>query len=171
MGIDIVEPLYADIAHCLGVRRLVERVDPGKPLLGRGGKFDLVTAIWVSFNSLPSRDGRRAYWTLDDWAFLLKDLIENQLRLPGRIHFELNQEYNDDTPPVGRFNPGLLAMLKGQGAEVDEERGYMTLDWPARPQPMEPVSRPDTSEPPQRATPRSGLLTRILTSWQLRNRS
>ena len=131
VGIDFEQPLYADIAHCLNVRRLVERVEPQTKLLDRGERFDLVTAIWITFNSLPSKDGKRRYWSLDDWTFFVRDLIEGQMRLPGQIHLELNPEYSDDTPPVGRFNSELLAMFKRQGAQVDEKRGYITFYCPA----------------------------------------
>ena len=131
LGIDIELPLYADIAQCLGVRRLIERVEPQKRLLDRGERFDLVTAIWISFNSLSSTDGTRRYWSLEDWCFLLEDLKDNVVKVPGRIHFELNQEIDDETN-VGRFNPEVVALFARMDADVDGERGLMTLDYPDR---------------------------------------
>jgi hypothetical protein len=126
LGTDVELPLYADIAQCLGVQRLIERIEPQKRLIDRGMRFDLVTAIWISFNSLSSTNGKRRYWSLEDWSFLLEDLKDNMVTLPGCIHFELNQEFDDETS-VSRFNPELMALFRRMGAVVDEERGWMTL--------------------------------------------
>jgi hypothetical protein len=126
IGTDVEVPLYADIAEALGVTRLIERIEPQTPLQDRGRKFDLVTALWISFNSLKPKDGRRVYWSLDDWRFLVEDLKANHLKRPATINFDLNPEFDYG---LGKdvFNKAQMDMFKGWGATVDEQVGRITL--------------------------------------------
>ena len=70
----------------------------------------------VTFNamSLVGQDDR--FWTPRDWAFLLNDIVVNQLRFPGRIYLRLNENYTRD----GRFyrDEKLLDWFQRQGAVV-----------------------------------------------------
>lgn len=125
VGVDIDNELYEGIAACLGVRRTIVRVEPQRPLPNLGGRFDLITACDVTFNDKDDRDGRRVYWTLEEWRFLLNDLFANHLRFPGTLYLKLNKEWQKGAFGSDRlfFNRGLLAMAARNGAAVSRRRG------------------------------------------------
>jgi hypothetical protein len=123
-SLDIDVPVYDEAASALGATRTIHQVKPGELLPTFEHKFDVITAVAINFNSLGSSDGRRQYWTIKDWHFLINDLMKNQLNTPGRIWFELNQEYRDDRLV---FNPEVLTLFATYGAKVDRNRGV--IDW------------------------------------------
>jgi len=123
---DIEVPVYDEIASALGERRTVSAILPGVKTPDLGGKFDLVTAIAINFNWKSAG----VYWTLEDWKFLLRDLLDRQLRYPGRIWLSLNHEIHGDER---RFNPELMDYMESLGAVVTRERGY--IDWKLKKRP------------------------------------
>ena len=88
IGTDVDVPLYAEIADLLGVKRIIQGVYRQTPLPNLEDKFDLVTALMISFNSIVHQIPR-IYWSIEDWKYLINDIIYNQLRIPGRIFFIL----------------------------------------------------------------------------------
>ncbi len=134
VGIDIDNRLYEDIAACLGVQRTIVRVAPLARLPNLGGKFDLITACDVTFNDKDDRDGRRVYWTLAEWRFLLNDLFANHLQYPGVVYLKLNKEWQRGFLGFDRlfFNRGLLAMAERNGAVVSRRRGTIKFSLTSR---------------------------------------
>lgn len=130
IGIDIENALYAEIAECLGVARAIVPVRPLEALPEFGGTFDLITACEIKFNDKPDRDGRRDYWSLAEWRFLLDDLLTNHLRYPGTLYLQLNVEQGRH--PLGYkrtgFNKELMSMAARNGARVDRRRGVIRFD-------------------------------------------
>lgn len=128
-GIDVEYPLYADLAKLMQVRREIVPIMRQEKLPSFGKKFELITAIWISFNSWYTLDAKgmnvRHYWTTDDWAFLFNDMMSNQLIYPGRIHFVLNQNQLDDGSYA--FDPTLFDWFERQGAKVDRAVGTVDL--------------------------------------------
>lgn len=129
IGIDVDFPMYGDLAKLMNVRREIVPVMRHQPMSSFGGKFDLVTAIWISFNSYYTPGERnmmvRNYWTPNDWAFLLNDLVANHLHFPGRIYFVLNQNQSADGSYA--FDPALFDWFESQGAMVDRNLGNIDL--------------------------------------------
>ncbi|MGH6980146.1 MAG: class I SAM-dependent methyltransferase [Stellaceae bacterium] len=137
-AIDVEAALLDEIAAAMGVRRTVARVEPDTRLPDFGRKFDLVVAESTMFNMIgwtwrgPLEHNLRMppyvpyrYWTLAQWRFLLADLIDNQLRFPGRIYFHLNCEIRDG---AYRRNTELLTFCADRGAVVRDQGGGL-IDW------------------------------------------
>lgn len=120
VSIDIDDPLYEDIADLMGIRRTIMRIEPDVPLPNFDRKFDLVTAIAINFHQI---EWNVTYWSLEQWKYLFNDLIVRHLRYPGRIYFELNQEFRD-----GQWvhNAEVLEYCRRHGATI---QGRGTIDW------------------------------------------
>lgn len=123
-SLDIEVPVYNEISNALGVSRTIVKVQPNSPLPNFSSKFSLITAIAINFHNTVPHDPNQPYWNLEKWAFLLNDLISNQLLSPGRIWFWLNEEYRGSTFV---FNPELLHLCGHYGAGIDRTRGI--IDW------------------------------------------
>lgn len=125
VNLDIKFHVYESIAALLGTDRVRAKIDPGVRLPDLGGRFDLVTSVAIYFNKIRPRNRAKPYWSVDDWAFLANDLIENHLRTPGGIWFWMNHETID-----GRrhLNPHVMDLFERHGGIVNRTRG--TLDLP-----------------------------------------
>ena len=69
VGLDIDRlPMFREITRLLGVHRIVQRIEPFRPLPDLGRKFDLVTAFMVCFNEhkMPG------LWKVPEWEFFQK---------------------------------------------------------------------------------------------------
>lgn len=137
-AIDVEAPLLDEIAAAMGVSRRIARVEPDARLPDFDRKFDLVVAESTMFNIIgwkwrgPLENDLRKppyapyrYWTLAQWRYLLADLIDNQLRYPGRIYFHLNCEIHHGEH---RRNTELLNFCAAHGAVVRHEGGGF-IDW------------------------------------------
>jgi len=125
VGLDVEVPLYTDLARLMKVDRRIFRLSPHQPVPDLG-RFDLITGVAVSFDSL-GRDAAlvRRYWTLEDWAWLIRHLSEARSRYPGRLYFELNfQVLADNTL---RYHEALLDACARAGAEVLAARGRIAF--------------------------------------------
>lgn len=127
VSLDIPVPFYDEFAPVLGVRRTLDRVDPGKPLTDFGERFDLVTAFMINFHNVEPPRPEKPYWSLEDWDFLLEDLESRQLKPGGRVWFGLNPEWQADGSLA--LNQALMDSCERQGAIVNHREG--TIDWPA----------------------------------------
>ncbi len=129
VGIDIENPLYESIATCLGIRRTIARVEPYRPLPNLGGRFDLITACNTTFNDM----GDSGYWTTAEWQFLLNDLVSNQLRYPGELYIQLNEETKGRPLKSGlpAYNRDILRMAARNGAAVRRSRGTIRMRFTA----------------------------------------
>jgi len=90
LGIDIELALYRDVVAMLGIDVLLHRIERDAELPDLGEKFDLVTAIWITFDyAVIGPDGRRAYWTVADWAGFI-NRIARRCADRARLYLELN---------------------------------------------------------------------------------
>ena len=113
VGLDIDRlPMFREITRLLGVRRVVQRIQPFRPLPNLGQKFDVITAFMICFNDhkMPG------LWAVPEWEFFLDDLAKH-LRPRGRVWLELNQEYDGTF-----YTPELMDFFKKRGARIDEHK-------------------------------------------------
>src|SRR5581483_9942301 len=80
VGLDVGIPLLREISDLMGVSCIEHRISRRDPLPSFGTRFDLITAFAAQFDVMPGP----AYWDVADWRWFLRDLIENQLKRPGR---------------------------------------------------------------------------------------
>lgn len=126
IGLDVEVPLYTDLARLMKVDRRIFRLSPRQPLPDLG-RFDVITGVAVSFDSL-GRDAHsvRRYWSLEDWAYLIRHLSQERSRYPGRLYFELNfQVLSDNTL---RYHQRLLEACARAGAEILAAKGRISFD-------------------------------------------
>jgi SAM-dependent methyltransferase len=117
VGLDIDRlPMFREITRLLGVHRIVQRIEPFRPLPDLGRKFDLVTAFMVCFNEhkMPG------LWKVPEWEFFLDDLATH-LTARGRVWLELNQEYDETF-----YTPELKEFFQKRGARIDEQKVIFT---------------------------------------------
>jgi SAM-dependent methyltransferase len=113
VGLDIDRlPMFREITHLLGVRRVVQRIEAFRPLPDLGRKFDLITAFMICFNDhkMPG------LWTVPEWEFFLDDLAKH-LTSRGRVWLELNQEYDGTF-----YTPELREFFQKRGARINEHK-------------------------------------------------
>jgi SAM-dependent methyltransferase len=117
LGLDIDQlPMFREITRLLGVHRIVQRIEPFRPLPDLGRKFDLITAFMVCFNEhkMPS------LWKVPEWEFFLDDLAKH-LTTRGRVWLELNQEYDETF-----YTPKLKEFFQKRGARINEHKIIFT---------------------------------------------
>jgi hypothetical protein len=107
---------FREITRLLGVHRIVQRIEPFRPLPDLGRKFDLITAFMVCFNEhkMPS------LWKVPEWEFFLDDLAKH-LTTRGRVWLELNQEYDETF-----YTPKLKEFFQKRGARINEHKIIFT---------------------------------------------
>lgn len=113
VGLDMDRlPMFREITRLLGVRRVVQRIQPFRPLPDLGQKFDLITAFMICFNEhkMPG------LWKVPEWEFFLDDLSKH-LTTRGRVWLELNQEYDGTF-----YTPELKKFFQRRGAAVNEQK-------------------------------------------------
>jgi SAM-dependent methyltransferase len=130
-GLDLDRiPMFAEITSLLGVRRVIQRIQAFRPLPGLGGKFDLITAFMICFNS----HRRPNLWGVAEWNFFLDDIAKH-LAPRGRVWLELNRE-SDGT----LYTPELKEFFQKRGARIDEHKIMFTSGLRA-PASTSPVAR------------------------------
>jgi SAM-dependent methyltransferase len=113
LGLDMDRlPMFREITHLLGVRRVVQRIDALRPLPDVGRKFDLITAFMICFNNHKMAD----LWKVPEWEFFLNDLAKH-LTPRGRVWLELNQEYDGTF-----YTPELKEFFQKRGARINEHK-------------------------------------------------
>ena len=113
VGLDMDRlPMFREVTHLLGVRRVVQRIQPFRPLPNVGQKFDVITAFMVCFNNhkMPG------LWAVPEWEFFLDDLAKH-LKPRGLVWLELNQEYDGTF-----YTPALKEFFQDRGAKIDEHK-------------------------------------------------
>jgi SAM-dependent methyltransferase len=110
VGLDMDRlPMFREITHLLGVRRVVQRIQAFRPLPNLGQKFDVITAFMICFNNhkMPG------LWGVPEWDFFLDDLAKH-LKSRGRVWLELNQEYDGTF-----YTAELKKFFEKRGAKID----------------------------------------------------
>jgi SAM-dependent methyltransferase len=124
VGLDMDRlPMFREVTRLLGVHRVVQRIQPFRPLPNFGKKFDLITAFMICFNNhkMPG------LWGVPEWEFFLNDLVK-YLKPRGRIWLELNQEYDGTF-----YTPELRQFFQKRGAYIDEQKIILNSSRRARP--------------------------------------
>lgn len=124
LGTDQDHAVYRDIAAALGVDRRIDVIVPNKPTTHFGRKFDIVCANQIEFDRDHLPNGQLRSWSLEQWKFLLNDIIARQLRFPGRIHLGLNYIIRNGE---ATFDLDLMRYCAAHGADVTERAGI--IDW------------------------------------------
>lgn len=113
LGLDMDRvSMFRDLTRLLGVRRVVQRIQPFHPLPDFGQKFDLITAFMICFNNHKMPD----LWKVPEWEFFLDDLARH-LTPRGSVWLELNQEYDGTF-----YTPELKEFFEKRGAKIDEHK-------------------------------------------------
>src|SRR6266487_4834710 len=123
LGLDIDRlPMFREITRLLSVHRIVQRIEPFRPLPNLGRKFDLVTAFMICFNDhkMPG------LWKVPEWEFFLDDLAKH-LTPRGRVWLELNQEYDGSF-----YTPEIKEFFQKRGARINEQKVIFTSGLRAR---------------------------------------
>lgn len=116
LGLDLDElPMFGDLTHLLGVRRVIWEIKAFDPLPDLG-RFDLITAFLICFN----RHKQTNVWGVPEWEFFLDDLAKH-LTPRGRVWLELNQEYDGTF-----YTPELKEFFQRRGARIDEQKVIFT---------------------------------------------
>jgi SAM-dependent methyltransferase len=113
VGLDMDRlPMFREITHLLGVRRVVQQIQAFRPLPSFGQKFDVITAFMICFNNhkMPG------LWGVPEWEFFLDDLAKH-LKSRGRVWLELNEEYDETF-----YTPQLKEFFQKRGAKIDEQK-------------------------------------------------
>jgi SAM-dependent methyltransferase len=120
-GLDLDRiPMFAETTSLLGVRRVIQRIRAFHPLPDLGGKFDLITAFMICFNS----HRRPNLWGVAEWNFFLDDIAKH-LAPRGRVWLELNRE-SDGT----LYTLELKEFFQKRGARIDEHKIMFTSGLP-----------------------------------------
>ncbi len=105
-GVDIADPLYAEVTALLGVPVAEHRIEARHPLpSGLSPAPDVVTAHMVCFNG----HGTRSLWGARDWSTFLNSFKG------ATLHLELNRE------PDGTMYPrGVAELFTERGAVITQ---------------------------------------------------
>jgi SAM-dependent methyltransferase len=113
VGLDMDRlPMFREITRLLDVRRVVQQIQPFRPLPNFGQKFDLITAFMICFNNHKMPE----LWGVSEWEFFLDDLAKH-LKPRGRVWLELNQEYDGTF-----YTRELKKFFEKRGAKIDEHK-------------------------------------------------
>jgi hypothetical protein len=115
VDLDIV-PMYNEITSFLKLDRKIWNIKTYEKLPDFGRRFNLVTALSVCFNHHNKPD----LWDVNEWAFFLEDLAQNQLTEDGQIFLKLNEEKKDKR----FYTDSLFDYFKHKGALIDGRYVY-----------------------------------------------
>ena len=126
IGLDVENKISASLARALNVDRRVLPIMPQIPLPEELGQFDCVTAFAIKFDMIGTDDnGAGIYWTKEDWSYLLRDLTEDRMQLPGLIHLQLNSRLTASGKRES-FSE-VLSWFEAIGASVNSSRSEISL--------------------------------------------
>jgi SAM-dependent methyltransferase len=124
IGTDVKHIVFQEIASALGVVPIIDAITPDEPTTDFGGKFDVVVASQIEFDRLHPYTEPPRYFSIEQWKFLLQDLMTRQLNYPAQIHIQLNYQQRQGGVV---FDLELLRLCTKHGAEVSERSGI--IDW------------------------------------------
>ena len=120
VGFDAPMQICSQIAMILEVERHEKLINSREPLGADWGKFDLITAFAVKFDSKGRNQKGWEYWSIDDWQFFLDDIIINHLEMSGRIHLQLNKQLINGVRVTA---DEVFDYFESRGASVNRKRG------------------------------------------------
>jgi len=114
IGTDVASPFYDELCDLNGAERVVAPVVSGEPYKPVTRRFDLITMMMPAFHR-KRVEGRRLYWSLEDWRVFLLGLVTELLK-PGGSIFILMTLDKDDEGNVS--NSPLLEWARHRGARL-----------------------------------------------------
>jgi SAM-dependent methyltransferase len=127
LGIDMENDIYSRMLDVYGIERTVHTISPGTKL-PVDGRFNLVTALQMTFNKIQGRSARgrkTPFWTQDEWQAFLDDLCR-RLDYPAQIFLGLNRQPASDGR--GDHADELMALFERHGAVVDRKKYSVLFD-------------------------------------------
>jgi hypothetical protein len=113
-GTDVADEWYDELCRLAGVRRVVAPVERGGVYRPVGERFDLVTIMLPVFHR-QRIEGRRQYWSVEDWRSFLSGIQRDLLKAGGAIFILMPLDKNDDGEES--YSP-LLAWAEARGARL-----------------------------------------------------
>lgn len=114
-------PIYDDLCAWLGIEKLDWAIRPSEPLPKFEGRFDMVTALMLGFNTRP--DGK--LFTIEEWGYFLDDIRSNILADNGILHLKMIRQQNREGLKIS--DPELQDYFKSRGAEIDLRPRYVSF--------------------------------------------
>jgi hypothetical protein len=113
-GTDVADEWYDELCRLAGVKRVVAPIERGETYRPIDERFDLITIMLPVFHRRRV-EGRREYWSVEDWRRLLGGLQRDLLKPGGAIFILMPLDKNDDGEES--YSP-LLAWAEEHGARL-----------------------------------------------------
>jgi len=95
LGTDVANDWYAELCALTRVERLVAPVTRRERYKPVDRRFDLITTMLPAFHRRLV-DGKREYWSVEDWRLFLLGLVNDLLKPNGRIFILMPLDKDDD---------------------------------------------------------------------------
>jgi hypothetical protein len=112
---DIADDWYDELCKLTKVERVVAPVQRGERYLPVDRRFDLISTTLPAFHR-KTVDGKRVYWSVEDWRQFLLGLSNDLLKPNGRIFILMPLDKDDDG--MLSYSP-LVRWSYERGARVD----------------------------------------------------
>ena len=116
---------YEALTKWMGVRVVPHKIRPGVPLSAPPGRFDLVTAFRIGFNS-KSQHGNFVLFDIEDWAFFLDDIRDRILTPGGRVVLKMIRQDDYSGPKFG--DAPLMEYFESRGAVIKPKGRIVWFD-------------------------------------------
>jgi SAM-dependent methyltransferase len=115
LGTDVADEWYDELCKVTGVERLVAPVVRGERYAPVDRRFDLITIMLPAFHR-KRVNGKREYWSVEDWRQFLLGLVQDLLNPGGRIFILLPLDKDDEGKLS--YSP-LVEWARERGARLD----------------------------------------------------
>jgi len=116
---------YEELTKWMGVKVVPHKIRPRVPLPALPGRFDLVTAFRIGFNS-KGRHGNFVLFDLEDWAFFLDDIRDRILTPDGRLVLKMIGQ--DDYVGLKFGDAPLMEYFESRGALIKPKERVVWFD-------------------------------------------
>lgn len=125
VGTDVSDPWYDDLLDLTGVNRVVAPVVRAEYYRPIDRRFDLITIMLPTFHR-QKVEGKRQYWSVEEWRTFLLGLASDLLK-PGGAIFILMQFDKDEAGRLS-YSP-LMEWARERGAKLGRlsEKDYVRL--------------------------------------------
>ncbi len=112
--------MYNEVVKFLNIDRRTMAITAYEKLPDLGCKFDLITAFSICFNGHNNKGA--SLWGVDEWDFLLNDLVKNHMNEGGKMLWKLNLEAKTNR----YYTENLLKYFLSKGATVNGRSVYFS---------------------------------------------
>jgi len=116
---------YEALTKWMGVSVVPHKIRPRVPLPALQGRFDLVTAFRIGFNS-KGHDGHFVLFDIEDWAFFLDDIRDRILTPDGRLVLKMIKQ--DDYAGLKFGDAPLMEYFESRGAVIKPKGRVVWFD-------------------------------------------